>query len=130
MEICLPMPLRLWPVLPGALIAVGCTLFGPPTTLIEGWIYAVDERRPLPRAEVCAFGIDTTCVRANAEGHYRIRIEDQIVVLRFRYGSLPPAASDTLRIVPPGRLTVNCGLTSRLVLTDNALPCQPVPERP
>lgn len=125
----MPMRLRLSPALPLALLAGGCVLFGPPTTVVEGWIYAIDEQRPLPRAEVCAFGLDTTCVRANGDGHYRIKLVEQIVVLRFRYGSLPPAASDTLRIVPPGRLTLNCGLTSRLVLTDSALPCQPVPGR-
>ena len=115
--------------LPLALVAAGCTLFGPPTTLIEGLIYAIEEQRPLPRAEVCAFGLDTTCVRADGEGHYRIRLLEQTVVLRFRFGSLPPAVSDTLSVVPPGRITINCGLTSRLVLSDEPLPCQRIPDQ-
>jgi hypothetical protein len=111
-------------------LGTGCYLFfGPPTSRVQGWIYAVETREPLPRAEVCAFGLDTVCVRADGRGRYSMRLSEQSVVFRFRYGALPPAASDTIRILPPQRYSVSCAITDRLLLSDRPVPCQPVPGR-
>jgi len=111
-------------------LGAGCYLFfGPPTSRVQGWIYAVESQEPLPRAEVCAFGLDTLCVRADGQGHYSMRLTEQTVVFRFRYGALPPAASDTVRILPPQRYTVSCAISNRLVLSDQPVPCQPAPNR-
>jgi len=105
----------------------GCALlgFGPPTGTIEGNVYLAESAEPIPHAEVCVFGMDTTCVRANAQGYYRIRLSEQTIVLRFRSGQLTPAASDTLRVTPPGRYRVDCGISGRLVISDRPLRCQP-----
>ena len=104
----------------------GCALmgFGPPTGIVEGNVYLVESGEPIPYAEVCVFGMDTTCVRADDQGRYRVRLAEQTVVLRFRSGQMTPAASDTLRVTPPGRIQVNCGISERLVISDRPLPCQ------
>jgi hypothetical protein len=108
-------------------LGAGCYLFfGPPTSRVGGWVYDLDTQEPLPRAEVCAFGLDTICVRADGRGAYSMRLSEQTVVFRFRYGALPPAASDTIRLVPPQRYTVSCAISNRLVLSDRPVPCQPV----
>jgi hypothetical protein len=115
-----------------ALLALssGCYLFfGPPRSRIQGWVHSADDQTPLPRAEVCVFGLDTTCIRADANGRYSISLPEQSVWIRFRYGAAAPAASDTIHLRPPTRYTVNCAITSRLVLTDHPLPCQPVTGR-
>ncbi|MDH3497283.1 MAG: hypothetical protein OER21_10990 [Gemmatimonadota bacterium] len=103
----------------------GCAIlgFGPPTAIVDGWVYAAEDQVPLPNAEVCAFGSDTTCVRADAAGYYRIRLVAQTIVLRFRFGQLPPAVSDTVRVEPPLGQSVSCAISNRLVLADDPLPC-------
>jgi hypothetical protein len=111
-------------------LGAGCYLFfGPPRSKIQGWIYSVEEQIPLSHAEVCALGWDTTCVRADAKGHYSFSLTEQTIVLRFRFGALTPAASDSIRISPPSPYTVNCALSNRLVLSDRPVACQPVPGR-
>jgi hypothetical protein len=109
----------------------GCALlgFGPPTGLVEGDVFLVESGEPIPHAEVCVFGMDTTCVRANEQGHYQVRLPEQTISLRFRSGQLTPAASDTLRVTPPGRYQVDCGISGRLVISDRPLRCQPLPGR-
>jgi hypothetical protein len=96
---------------------------------VEGWVYSAESQAPLPSAEVCALGLDTLCVRADHEGHYSVRLTEQTLVLRFRYGALTPAASDSLRITPPATFTVSCALSGRLVVSDRPVPCRPVPGR-
>jgi len=114
-----------------SLALTGCALlgFGPPTGIVEGTVFAAEAGTPIPHAEVCAFGTDTICVRADAEGAYRVRLAEQTVVLRFRSGQLPPAASDSLHVAPSGRFRVDCGISGRLVISDRPLPCQPPPGR-
>jgi hypothetical protein len=109
-----------------ALALSGCALlgFGPPTGIVEGDVFTAEAGTPIPHAEVCVFGMDTVCVRADARGHYRLRLTEQTVVLRFRAGRLPPAASDSLRVTPPNRVQVDCGIAGRLVITDRPVPCQ------
>jgi len=104
----------------------GCALlgFGPPTGIVEGTVFYADDGTPIAFGEVCVFGMDTTCVRADDKGHYRIRLPEQTMVLRFRAGQMPPAVSDTIRIQPPDRYQVDCGLQRRMVISDNPLPCQ------
>lgn len=109
----------------------GCALlgFGPPTGIIEGNVFFAESGTPVPHAEVCLFGMDTTCVRADRGGDYRVRVTEQTIVLRFRSGQLPPAGSDSLRVIPGSRSRVDCGLSQRLVISDRPLPCQPRPAR-
>lgn len=102
-------------------------VFGPARSRVEGWVYTIEDARPLPQAEVCAMGLDTACVRADQRGHYQVHLTEQTVVFRFRYGALAVAVSDSLVVLPPARYTVNCALTSRMVLSDHPIPCQPVP---
>lgn len=108
------------------LLLGGCALlgFGPPTGLIEGNVFYADDGTLVSYGEVCAFGLDTTCIRADDKGHYRIRLPEQTLVLRFRSGQMPPAVSDTIRVQPPGRYQVDCGLQRRMVISDQPLPCQ------
>jgi hypothetical protein len=113
-----------------SVLGAGCMLFfGPPTSRVQGWAYAFEEQVPLPQAEVCALGLDTLCVRADGRGHYSMRLTEQTAVFRFRYGALAPAASDTVRIVPPQGYTINCALSNRMVLSDQPVACQPVQGR-
>jgi hypothetical protein len=92
-------------------------------------VYSLENQAPLPQAEVCAFGLDTTCVRTDSRGRYSLSLTEQTVVFRFRYGALQPAASDTIRVLPPQRYTVNCSITNRMIVSDQPVPCQPVPGR-
>jgi len=109
----------------------GCAVlgFGPPTAVVEGTVYLAEDGSIVPHAEVCAFGLDTTCVRADDKGHYRLRRSEQTVVLRFRAGQLQPALSDTLHVVPPEQYTVDCAISNRFVISDRPLTCQPAPAR-
>jgi hypothetical protein len=119
-------------VLAGLSMALaGCALlgFGPPTGIVEGSVFTAEAGTPIPHAEVCVFGADTVCVRANNEGRYRVRIPEQTVVVRFRSGQLTPAASDSLHVAAAGRYRVDCGISGRLVISDRPLPCQPPPGR-
>jgi hypothetical protein len=97
--------------------------------VVEGTVYLAGDGRVVPYAEVCAFGLDTTCVRADAKGRYRMRLVEQTVSLRFRAGQLPPAVSDSVRLVPPGRYRADCTIPDRLVISDRPQPCQPAPAR-
>jgi hypothetical protein len=109
-------------------LSAGCYLFfGPPRSRIRGLVYSVEQQAPLPRAEICALGLDTICVRADGKGRYSLSLPEQTIVLRFRFGALTPAASDSIRLLPPAPVTVNCALSSRLVLSERPVPCQPVP---
>jgi hypothetical protein len=114
-----------------AFASSACALlgFGPATSHINGWVYSVEQQTPLRYAEVCLFGVDTTCVRTDAKGYYELTTTAQTAVLRFRYGSLTPAASDPVTVVPPARYTVSCALSNRMVLADRPVPCQPIPAR-
>jgi hypothetical protein len=118
-------------VLAATLTLTGCALlgFGPETAVVEGTVYLADDGSGIPHAEVCAFGLDTTCVRADAKGHYRLRRAAQTVALRFRAGQLHPAISDSLQLVPPGRYRVDCAISGRLVISDRPQLCQPPPAR-
>lgn len=109
----------------------GCALlgFGPKTATVEGMVYLADDGSLIPHAEVCAFGLDTLCVRADENGRYRMRRTEQTVSLRFRAGQLPPAVSDTVRLVPPGRYQMDCAISGRLVISDRPQRCQPAPAR-
>lgn len=110
-----------------SLAVTGCALlgFGPPTGVVEGNVFSAEAGTPIAHAEVCAFGMDTICVRANDDGRYRVRLAAQTVVLRFRSGRLTPAASDSLHVTASGRFRVDCGISGRLVISDRPLPCQP-----
>ena len=103
--------------------------FGPPTSVIQGVVFLAEDGGVVPHAEVCAFGLDTTCVRADATGHYQLRRTEQTLVLRFRAGQLIPAVSDTIRLAPPESYTVDCAISTRLVISDRPIPCQPAPAR-
>lgn len=118
-------------VLALSLPSSGCALlgFGPPTARVEGWVYALEDQVPLPRADVCALGTDTVCIRADRAGHYSMRLTEQQVVFRFRYGPLGPAVSEPMHLVAPGRYTVNCALSNRMLVSDQPVPCQPVAGR-
>jgi len=114
-----------------AIAAAGCALlgFGPKLSRIEGWAVAADDQAPLPQAEVCSFGQDTICVRADSKGRYSLYLTAQTVWLRFRWGTLPLAVTDTIQVVPPQKYTVSCALSGRLVLAEHPQPCQPVTGR-
>lgn len=114
-----------------ALALSGCALlgFGPETAVVEGTVYLADDGSTIPHAEVCAFGLDTTCVRADARGSYRMHRVAQTVSLRFRAGQLHPAISDSLQLVPPGRYRIDCAISGRMIISDRPQPCQPAPAR-
>jgi hypothetical protein len=124
------LPRRL--VLAGLAAALtGCALlgFGPPTGVVEGTVFSAEAGAPIPHAEVCAFGTDTVCVRADARGVYRVRLRPQTVLLRFRSGELPPAAADSVTITESSRFRVDCSIAGRLVISDRPVPCLPAPGR-
>jgi hypothetical protein len=119
-----------WLALAATVGLTGCALlgFGPPSSIIEGTAYLVEDGSTLPYTEVCAFGLDTTCIRADDAGHYRMRRTEQTLALRFRAGQMT-AITDTLRIVPPGRYQIDCAISGRLVISEQPPPCLPGPAR-
>lgn len=111
-----------------ALATSGCALlgFGPPTGVVEGWVQQSPSFTPAAYAEVCVYGMDTLCIRANREGHYRIKLTEQTVWLRFRFGGQHPHRSEPFPIVLGGRLEVSCAIADRLVVTPDPIPCLPI----
>jgi hypothetical protein len=130
-QLSFSMQFRFALALAASVTASGCALlgFGPPVAVVEGSVLLAEDMTPLGQAEVCAFGIDTTCVRADQRGRYRLRLTAQTIALRFRAGNLTPATSDTLRLVPPERYTLDCAISGRLVISDRPVPCQRPPAR-
>jgi hypothetical protein len=120
-------------VLP-TLVAAACVpggpiYVGPPAVKLEGQVYVVEEQRPLPNAEVCAFGADTVCVATDTQGHFRVEFRSTILLqggaltLRFRTSGLPPAVAE-LHNVTPGEMTrVDCGISNRLTLSTEPATC-------
>ena len=106
----------------------GCALlgFGPPTGVVEGWVQQAPSYAPAGYAEVCVYGADTVCTRADRNGHYRVRLTEQTVWLRFRLGSQHPHRSEAFPILVGSRIQVNCALADRLVVSPDPVPCLPV----
>ena len=106
----------------------GCAFlgFGPPTGIIEGWVQQAPSFTPAAYAEVCVYGADTSCARADRDGHYRIRLTAQTVWVRFRFGSQHPHRTEAFPIVIGGRIEVSCALADRLVVSPDPVPCLPV----
>lgn len=116
------------PLLPVLLPALaGCALlgFGPPTGTIQGTVQQAPSYLPAPFAEVCVFGADTVCVRADRDGHYKLRLTEQAFWIRFRFGNQHPHQSASLRITVGQTLEVNCALVDRVILNDDPVACLP-----
>ncbi len=99
---------------------------GPQATL-DGSVIAFETGVPIPHAEVCVYGADTTCVRADAAGRYRARVNPGIVTVRFRVPGLPLAVARDVSAAPGAPTHVSCALSGRLALADET-PCLPVRE--
>lgn len=108
--------------------------FGPPIITIEGTVFAFETQEPIPNAEVCAFGADTTCVQADRTGRYRLALAVEHVdergelTLRFRIGGIRPAVT-TVEHLEPGTVTaVSCAISTRMSLSREPTACLPPPE--
>lgn len=120
--------MRLVAVLFLIVLLSGCALlgFGPPTGVVEGRVQQAPSYAPAAYAEVCVFGSDTTCIRTGRNGHYKIKLTEQTVWLRFRFGNQHPHRSGTVHVVPGTHTEVDCALADRMVLSTDPLPCLPV----
>lgn len=108
-------------------LLTGCAFlgFGPPTGIVEGWVQQAPSFAPAARAEVCVYGADTVCVRADQNGHYRVRLTEQTVWLRFRLGNQHPHRTEPFPVIVGGRVEVSCAIADRLVVSPDPVPCLP-----
>lgn len=100
---------------------------GPAATL-DGSVFAFETGEPIPYAEVCVFGGDTTCVRADAKGGYRVRVSVGTVTVRFRTAGRPFAVVRGVEVAARSTVHVSCALSGRVSLADEAV-CLPAPNR-
>jgi len=96
-------------------------------TTLSGSVVAFETGEPIPHAEVCVFGSDTTCVRADARGRYHARVRPGTVTVRFRSAGMPLAFVRDVAVAA-GDTQVSCAMSGRLSLADEAR-CLAVPVR-
>ncbi len=128
------MRMRYWLMLAASLGTAGCTfargfkgVLAPATGQIIGAVYLASTNQPIPYAEVCAFGADTTCDRADGNGHYSLFVVPQIVTLRFRYNTTsPPGLLRDVTVTTAKPVVANCALSDRVSLNLTPVPCLPV----
>ena len=103
------------------------------TVTFEGEVYAFEDRVPVPQAEVCLFGTDTLCVRADNKGHYWMStygsmvMDDSTVVLRFRIQGGQPAYSTQVGMTDDEKREVSCAISNRVTLSNQPRACLPIP---
>lgn len=98
-----------------------------PVTVLTGSVVSFETGAPIPQAEVCVFGSDTTCVRADTQGRYRAQVRPGTVTVRFRLTGMPPAFVRAA-VITAGNAQISCAMSGRLSLADEA-PCLSVPAR-
>ncbi|MFQ5551726.1 MAG: carboxypeptidase-like regulatory domain-containing protein [Gemmatimonadales bacterium] len=114
----------------GAFLLAGCmpgTLIylGPEFATVRGAVFSLEGHTPLPGAEVCLYGSDTTCVRANDNGEYRIFLaREETVTLRYRVAGARPAVIMGIHLTPPEVVILNCTLSTRLTLSTEPGACR------
>ena len=114
---------------PGGPVYIGVS----DTVTFEGVVYVFEERVPIPQAEVCLFGTDTLCVRADDKGHYWMStygsmvMDDSTVVLRFRIDGVQPAYSTQVGMTDDEKRMVNCAISNRMTLSNQRRTCLPIP---
>lgn len=108
-----------WSCVPG-----GPIYFGEPVSTIRGTVFSLEDGATLARAEVCVFGSDTTCVRADDQGVYMVAWEyDEKVNIRFRITGVRPAMVEALEVVQGEIHAVDCRLSTRLSLATTPGSC-------
>ena len=99
-----------------------------PLAILDGAVIAFETGDPVPRAEVCVFGGDTTCVRADPSGRYRTRVPAGTVTVRFRTPGLPLAVVRDVELTPGATVHLSCAMSGRLSLAEE-IACLPVASR-
>ena len=100
----------------------------------EGDVFVFETRQPAGLAEVCAFGTDTTCIRANEKGHYWMQIRAEIlgeegrVTLRFRVQGMDPSEVRLSNVEVDSKTIVDCSVSNRVSFSDEPRACLPRPE--
>jgi hypothetical protein len=103
------------------------------TVTFEGKVHVFEQRVPVPQAEVCLFGTDTLCVRADNNGHYWMStygsmvMDDSTVVLRFRMDGMQPAYSTQIGMRGDEKRVVNCAISNRVTLSNQPRACLTIP---
>jgi hypothetical protein len=133
--------MRLLVVLAAAIVAASACVPGSPVYVgpyavvtFEGNIYVFETREPAGLAEVCAFGADTTCIRADEKGHYWMQIRAEIlgdsgeVTLRFLAQGMHPAAVHLSDLEVDSKTFVDCSISNRASLSSEPRACLPPPE--
>jgi hypothetical protein len=95
---------------------------------LNGRVIAFETGEPIPHVEVCVFGSDTTCVRADAHGRYRARVKSGKVTVRFRTPGLPLAVVRNVEVTAGEPALISCAMTGRIGLTEETA-CLPVPSQ-
>lgn len=98
-----------------------------PAAILEGWVFSFEDAAPLAHAEVCVFGTDTSCVRADARGHYRTRVPAESVSVRFRTAGLPPATSPRIDLTSGERRRLDCAISDRVPVGPEPSACLSLP---
>ena len=108
-----------WTCVPGGPIYIG-----EPVGTIRGTVFSLEDGATLARAEVCVFGSDTTCVRADDKGVYMVAWEyDEKVNVRFRITGVRPAMVEALEVVRGEIYAVDCRLSTRVSLATTPGSC-------
>ena len=115
---------------PGSPVYMGAD----PVVTFEGEVYVFETREPAGLAEVCAFGADTLCVRANERGHYWLQVRAQILLeggemtLRFRVPGMHPSAARLSEVEADSKTTVSCSISNRASFSMEPRACLPPPD--
>jgi hypothetical protein len=116
-----------------ACVPGGPIYVGPPIVNLQGVVYSIEDRTPLPGAEVCVFGADTVCIAADQRGRYAAYVRDRQLLegghvrVRFRLTGLRPAFADLDSLAPGDQITLDCAISTRMTLGTDPVPCLPAP---
>ena len=115
-----------------ACVPGGPIYLGPPVVTLRGTVYSTESGAPIPRAEVCVFGADTTCIAGERDGTYRAQIKESqllhgAVQVRFRVSGLRPAIASLDSLTPGDKVTLHCSISTRMSLGTDPIPCGPAP---
>jgi hypothetical protein len=92
---------------------------------IRGTLFALEDMQPIPGAEVCIFGSDTTCVRTGPDGNYRTTpTKPGIVTIRFRLTGARPAAIEGFEIFLNQDYQIDCVMSTRMTLSTETGSCR------
>lgn len=123
------MLLRTILILSGTVAAAACVpgspiYLGAGFATIHGTLFALEDMSPIPGAEVCMFGADTTCVRTELDGTYKAFVTDSTINISFRLPRARPAVIEGVQVYFDETYEINCVMSTRLTLSTDPGSCR------